>query len=86
MIAFCSSVRSVKGWVSTAMQPGYCGAAEMNFARDIVGAAPPGRLALVELARDGGRREWTFGEVATPRAERSPPACTTWACGAATSS
>ena len=37
----------------------------MNFARDIVGAAPPGRLALVELARDGGRREWTFGEVAT---------------------
>ncbi len=37
----------------------------MNFARDIVGAAPPGRLALVELARDGGRREWTFGEVST---------------------
>jgi acetyl-CoA synthetase len=35
----------------------------MNFARDIVGAAPPGRLALVELARDGSRREWTFGEV-----------------------
>jgi acetyl-CoA synthetase len=35
----------------------------MNFARDIVGAAPPGRLALVELARDGGRREWSFGEV-----------------------
>jgi len=35
----------------------------MNFARDIVGAAPPGRLALLELARDGGRREWTFGQV-----------------------
>jgi acyl-coenzyme A synthetase/AMP-(fatty) acid ligase len=35
----------------------------MNFARDIVGAAPPGRLALVELARDGERRDWTFGEV-----------------------
>jgi acetyl-CoA synthetase len=35
----------------------------MNFARDIVGAAPAGRLALVELARDGGRREWTFAEV-----------------------
>jgi acyl-coenzyme A synthetase/AMP-(fatty) acid ligase len=35
----------------------------MNFARDIVGAAPPGRLALLELARDGGRREWTFGDV-----------------------
>ncbi len=36
----------------------------MNFARDVVDAAPAGRLALVELARDGGRREWTFGEVA----------------------
>ena len=35
----------------------------MNFARDIVDAADPRRLALVELARDGGRREWTFGEV-----------------------
>ncbi|MGN6189184.1 MAG: acyl-CoA synthetase [Conexibacter sp.] len=36
----------------------------MNFARDIVDAAPPDRLALIELARDGGRREWRFGEVA----------------------
>ncbi|HZV74762.1 MAG TPA: AMP-binding protein [Conexibacter sp.] len=36
----------------------------MNFARDVVDAADPGRLALVELARDGARREWTFGEVA----------------------
>ncbi|MDP9384594.1 MAG: AMP-binding protein, partial [Actinomycetota bacterium] len=36
----------------------------MNFARDVVGAAPPASLALVELARDGARREWTFGEVA----------------------
>jgi acyl-coenzyme A synthetase/AMP-(fatty) acid ligase len=35
----------------------------MNFARDVVDAANPGRLALVELARDGGRREWTFGDV-----------------------
>src|SRR4051794_14442673 len=26
--------------------------------------APAGRLALVELARDGSRREWRFGEVA----------------------
>src|SRR3954468_14576947 len=34
----------------------------MNFAREIVEAAVPGRLALVELARDGARREWTFGE------------------------
>jgi acyl-coenzyme A synthetase/AMP-(fatty) acid ligase len=36
----------------------------MNFARDVVEAAPPDRLALVELPRDGGRREWSFGEVA----------------------
>jgi acyl-coenzyme A synthetase/AMP-(fatty) acid ligase len=36
----------------------------MNFARDVVDAAPPADRALVELARDGGRREFTFGEVA----------------------
>jgi acetyl-CoA synthetase len=36
----------------------------MNFARDVVDAAPRQRRALVELARDGARREWTFGEVA----------------------
>ena len=36
----------------------------MNFARDVVDAAPPERRALVELARDGRRREWSFGEVA----------------------
>src|SRR3712207_955517 len=36
----------------------------MNFARDVVDAADPGRLAMVELARDGSRREWSFGEVA----------------------
>ncbi len=36
----------------------------MNFAAEVVDAAPPGRLALVELARDGTRREWAFGEVA----------------------
>ncbi|HTN24359.1 MAG TPA: AMP-binding protein [Solirubrobacteraceae bacterium] len=35
-----------------------------NFAVDVVESAPPGRLALVELARDGARREWTFGAVA----------------------
>jgi acyl-coenzyme A synthetase/AMP-(fatty) acid ligase len=37
----------------------------MNFARDVVAAAPPDRRALVELARDGSRREWTFGEVSS---------------------
>jgi acyl-coenzyme A synthetase/AMP-(fatty) acid ligase len=35
----------------------------MNFARDLVDAADPARLALVEIARDGARREWTLGEV-----------------------
>jgi acyl-coenzyme A synthetase/AMP-(fatty) acid ligase len=37
----------------------------MNFARDVVDAADPERVALVELARDGSRREWRFAEVAT---------------------
>jgi acyl-coenzyme A synthetase/AMP-(fatty) acid ligase len=36
----------------------------MNFATDVVEAAPPQRRALVELARDGSRREWSFGQVA----------------------
>ncbi|HYF27920.1 MAG TPA: AMP-binding protein, partial [Baekduia sp.] len=36
----------------------------MNFARDIVDAAEPHGLAMVELARDGSRRTWTFGEAA----------------------
>jgi acyl-coenzyme A synthetase/AMP-(fatty) acid ligase len=35
----------------------------MNFARDVVDAAPPKQRALIELARDGSRREYTFGEV-----------------------
>jgi len=35
----------------------------VNFAREIVESADPGRLALIELARDGTRREWTFGAV-----------------------
>jgi len=36
----------------------------VNFASDVVEAAPAQRLALVELARDGTRRAWRFGEVA----------------------
>ncbi|MEA2194380.1 MAG: acetyl-CoA synthetase [Solirubrobacteraceae bacterium] len=35
-----------------------------NFAVEVVERAPAQRLAIVELARDGARREWTFGEVA----------------------
>jgi acyl-coenzyme A synthetase/AMP-(fatty) acid ligase len=40
----------------------------VNFTRDAIEAAPPGRRALVELRRDGTRREWTFGEVAAAAA------------------
>jgi acyl-coenzyme A synthetase/AMP-(fatty) acid ligase len=36
----------------------------MNFACDVVESADPARLAVVERARDGGRREWTFGAMA----------------------
>jgi acetyl-CoA synthetase len=36
----------------------------MNFAVDVVEAAPPGTPAMIELARDGTRREWSFNEVA----------------------
>jgi acetyl-CoA synthetase len=35
----------------------------MNFARDVVDAAPADRLALVELSREGDRRTWSFGAV-----------------------
>ena len=35
----------------------------MNFARDVLDRRPPQELALVELARDGSRREWSFGEI-----------------------
>jgi acyl-coenzyme A synthetase/AMP-(fatty) acid ligase len=36
----------------------------VNFASATVDAADPAGLALVELARGGGRVEWTFGRVA----------------------
>jgi acyl-coenzyme A synthetase/AMP-(fatty) acid ligase len=36
----------------------------VNFARDVLDRLPLHQLALVELARDGARREWSFGEVA----------------------
>jgi len=35
----------------------------VNFARDLVDAAPPSRLALVAIDRDGKRHEISFGEV-----------------------
>ena len=36
----------------------------VNFATDVVEAASPRTRALVEVARDGSRREWSFGQVA----------------------
>jgi acyl-coenzyme A synthetase/AMP-(fatty) acid ligase len=35
----------------------------MNFARDVVDAAVPDRRALVEITREGHRREWSFAEI-----------------------
>jgi acyl-coenzyme A synthetase/AMP-(fatty) acid ligase len=35
----------------------------MNFAHDVVDAAPGGDRALVEIDASGARREWTFAEV-----------------------
>jgi acyl-coenzyme A synthetase/AMP-(fatty) acid ligase len=35
----------------------------MNFARDVLDAMAPESLALVELTREGSRREWRFAEV-----------------------
>jgi acyl-coenzyme A synthetase/AMP-(fatty) acid ligase len=35
----------------------------VNFTRDLLERLPPRDLALVELTRAGGRREWSFGEV-----------------------
>ncbi len=35
----------------------------MNFAVDVIDALPPSGRALVWLARDGTRHEWSFGEV-----------------------
>ncbi|HET9126015.1 MAG TPA: AMP-binding protein, partial [Solirubrobacteraceae bacterium] len=35
----------------------------MNFARDVVDAAPADARAVVEISRDGRRREFSFGEI-----------------------
>src|SRR3954447_12726457 len=35
-----------------------------SFVRNVLDAAPPADLALVELPRGRARREWTFGELA----------------------
>jgi acyl-coenzyme A synthetase/AMP-(fatty) acid ligase len=36
----------------------------VNFARDILDRMPGSATALIELARDGSRRQWTFAEIA----------------------
>jgi acyl-coenzyme A synthetase/AMP-(fatty) acid ligase len=36
----------------------------VNFARDVVDAAPPAQRAMIAIGRDGERREWAMGEVA----------------------
>jgi acyl-coenzyme A synthetase/AMP-(fatty) acid ligase len=36
----------------------------VNFAGEVLDRAPSSELALLELTREGGRREWSFGEVA----------------------
>jgi acyl-coenzyme A synthetase/AMP-(fatty) acid ligase len=36
----------------------------VNFAREVLDRAPSGALALLELTREGDRREWSFGELA----------------------
>jgi acetyl-CoA synthetase len=41
----------------------------VNFVSDLLEQLPADRLALVELARDGSRRQWSFGQLAE-RAER----------------
>ncbi len=46
------------------MRDGYRENTGVNFAVDVLDHLPPNQLALVELARDGTRREWSFGEVA----------------------
>jgi acetyl-CoA synthetase len=35
----------------------------VNYVRDLVASRPAGELAVVTLAADGTRREWTFGEL-----------------------
>lgn len=41
-----------------------CYASMVNFARDTVDAQDPAATALIELARNGSRRVWSFAEVA----------------------
>ena len=57
----------------------------MNFALDVVAAAPPAQRAIVTIDRAGRRRAWTMGEVARG-AEATAARLHALASGAATSS
>jgi hypothetical protein len=50
----------------------------VNFARDVVGSAAPGDLALLALGRDGSRREISHAEVADRSARLAASAAATW--------
>jgi len=43
---------------------GYMENTGVNFARDLLDSLPGSQRGLVELARDGTRREWTYAEIA----------------------
>src|SRR3954468_2077055 len=64
-VALFTRLRSSKPLIRAALNfsPHSYDPLQMNFARDLVDAAPADRLAMVALDRDGGRREITFGEV-----------------------
>ena len=36
----------------------------MGFIVDVIERESPTRCAMVTIDQDGGRREWTFGEIA----------------------
>lgn len=55
----------------------------VNFQLDVVGAAPPERLALIALGRDGSRTEISFGEVSDRSAPALPARSQPMACGTA---
>jgi acetyl-CoA synthetase len=52
----------------------------MNFAGDVLDQMPPAGRALVELAHDGARREWSFGEM-SERSARLAGTLARWGVG-----
>src|SRR4051812_47058280 len=59
-----SALNSASPTLDSAETPAQSQTTPVNFTRDAVETAPRHRRALVELRRDGTRREWTFGELA----------------------